>query len=77
MAAIEQVFLYMTVEEAERLADGLASLLADPERVDHVHVKEDNGSRQVSLCLVTQSKLQQATRFSKVERALFQGSWNW
>lgn len=60
--------VYLTAAEAQRLRDVLAALLVAPDAWQHQHVFADDGSRELSVSLVTPRKLEELHRYSDVER---------
>jgi hypothetical protein len=66
--SVRTLQLYLTLAEASTLSDQLGRLLVDPERGDHDHVLRDNGSRDLSLSLITANKLSEIVGYTKVEQ---------
>lgn len=69
-APVEALQLYLTRREAEELRDGLSVLLRDPEAFEHIHVYDDDMSRELSCSLVTAAKLKDLSRYTKLERRI-------
>lgn len=67
---VQTVQLYLTQREAEELRDGLSVLLRDPEANEHIHVYDDDMSRELSCSLVTATKLKDLSGYTKLERRL-------
>jgi hypothetical protein len=65
---VKAVQLYLTQREAEELRDGLSMLLRDPEVKEHIHVYDDDMSRELSCALVTATKLKDLSGYTKLER---------
>lgn len=49
--------LYLNVNEARELHRGLASLLEDPEKNDHIHVFASDAGAELSFSVLTEAKL--------------------
>ena len=49
--------LYVTAREARELHKGLAKLLEDPEGSEHFHVFANDMSSEISVSIVTETKL--------------------
>ena len=62
--------LYMTAREAEELCKGLSKLLENPERNDHFHVFAKNMSSEISVSIVTKSKLNSGG-YTAIESRIF------
>ncbi|NIM51416.1 MAG: hypothetical protein GTO22_19565 [Gemmatimonadales bacterium] len=69
-APVQALQLYLTQREAEELRDGLSVLLRDPEANKHIHVYDDHMSRELSCSVVTAAKLQDLSRYTKLERRI-------
>jgi len=61
--------LYLSPTEAEALHRHLGTLLLDPEANRHQHVHADDMSRELSLSIVTTSKLSSG-RYTALERRI-------
>ena len=68
---MRRVQLYLTPPEAADLRDALDRLARDPEAGDHEHVQGEEGSRELSVSLVTPAKLRDLSRYSDAERRMF------
>ena len=62
--------LYVTVREARELHKGLAELLQDPEKSDHFHVFAKDMSSELSISIVTETKLDSGG-YTPLEYAIF------
>ena len=69
--SIRELQLYLSVREAKELVHELNGLLGDPESFDHSHVYSDDGSRQLSMSILTDLKLANSERYTPLERAVF------
>ena len=69
-APVDALQLYLTPREAEELRDGLSVLLRDPEANEHIHVYDDDMSRELSCSLVTGAKLRDLSGYTKLERRI-------
>jgi len=47
---IDDVVLYLTIEEASELYDGLAKIIEKP-RGNHTHVSSDDYQRELTVCI--------------------------
>ncbi len=65
------VQLYLTPGEATKLRDVLTSLLIDPEANAHEHIHAEDGTRELSVSVVTETKLKNVRRYSKAEQKMF------
>ena len=65
------VQLYLTPGEAAKLRDALTSLLVDPEANAHEHIPAEDGARELSVSVVTETKLRNVGRYSKAEQKMF------
>lgn len=68
---VRRIHLFLTPAEAERLSGGLERLLRHPEAADTEHVIADDGSRDVTVSIVTPAKLRDVTRYTDAERRMF------
>jgi hypothetical protein len=68
---IRRIQLYLTPREAAALRDALDQLLGDPEANEHEHLIADDGSRDLSVSIVTAAKLRELRRYSDAERRMF------
>jgi limonene-1,2-epoxide hydrolase len=68
---VRRVHLYLSAREAEDLRAALERLLLDPEAYEHAHVAAEDGSRELSVSLVTPGKLRDAQRYTDAERRMF------
>ena len=68
---VRRVQLYLTPGEAADLRDALEQLLEDPEANGHEHVLAEDASRDVSVSIVTVTKLRESKRYSDAERRMF------
>jgi hypothetical protein len=64
--------LYLSPREATQVRDALTKLLRDPEQNDHEHILEEDMSREISVSIVTPTKLSDLTRYTEPERKLLQ-----
>ena len=65
------VQLYLTLGEATKLRDALTNLLIDPEANAHEHISAEDGTRELSVSVVTEAKLKNVGRYSKAEQKMF------
>jgi hypothetical protein len=68
---VRRAQLYLSAREAGALRQALDRLLQDPEANAHEHVFAEDGSRELSVSIVTQAKLQDARRYTDAERRMF------
>ena len=69
--ALRKVHAYFRQKEAAELCSALTKLLADPEANEHEHVFSKDGSREISVSLVTSTKLQDPSAYSAAEQKMF------
>jgi len=60
--------LYLTPKEASQFVHDLQELLKDPEANEHLHVYSDDYSREISCSLLTDAKLKEISRYTKLEQ---------
>ena len=68
---VRRIQLYLTPREAADLRDALDQLLDDPEATANERVLAEDGSRDISVSIVTASKLRALRRYSDAERRMF------
>jgi len=68
---VRRIQLYLTPREAADLRDALDQLLDDPEATANERVLAEDGSRDISVSIVTASKLRELRRYSDAERRMF------
>jgi hypothetical protein len=68
---VRRIQLYLTPREAADLRDALDQLLDDPEATTNERVLAEDGSRDISVSIVTVSKLRELRRYSDAERRMF------
>jgi hypothetical protein len=68
---VRRIQLYLTPREAADLRDALDHLLDDPEATANERVLAEDGSRDISVSIVTASKLRELRRYSDAERRMF------
>lgn len=66
------VQMYLGVDEAKAMIKALEALLKNPEENEHEHVIAVDGLREVSVSLVTPSKLRDLSHYSPAERRMFE-----
>jgi hypothetical protein len=66
------VQLYLTPAEASELVAALNKLLADPEANEHEHVLSRESGREISVSLVTPTKLSDLSGYTPAERKMFE-----
>ena len=66
------VQLYLTPAEASELVAALNKLLVDPEAKEHEHVLSRESGREISVSLVTLTKLNDLSGYTPPERKMFQ-----
>jgi hypothetical protein len=69
---VQDLQLYLTPQEAEKMRQELEALLRDPEANEHFHLYPDRGEAQLSCSIVTKSKLASGG-YTPEERALLGG----
>jgi hypothetical protein len=69
--SVHQLQLYLTPREGQELRTALDRLLADPEANEHEHVLAEDGGRELSLSIVTPTKLGALKGYTRVEQQLF------
>ena len=69
--ALRNVQAYFTPDEAVELCSALSKLLANPEANNHEHVFSKDGSREISVSLITSAKLQDLSGYSAAEQKMF------
>jgi hypothetical protein len=62
--------LYLSTREATELRDALMKLCRHPEETDHEHVFAEDMSREISLSIVTPTKLVDLSRYTELERKI-------
>ena len=62
--------LYLTPKEAKDLCDGLSELLKNPEANEHIHVMCENSGREISCSIITEKKLSNISRYTKLEQQI-------
>jgi hypothetical protein len=65
---VRNVQVYLTLGEAESLVQQLRNLIGDPEANQHLHVATEDHDRDLSISIVTETKLNRPTRYSDLER---------
>ena len=65
---VETLQVYLSETAARRLRSALDALLKAPEDWTHEHVFAEDGSREMSLSIVTPRKLGDLARYSEIER---------
>jgi hypothetical protein len=68
---VRRIQLYLTPREAADLRDALDQLLDDPEATANERVLAEDTSRDISVSIVTASKLRELRRYSDAERRMF------
>jgi hypothetical protein len=68
---VRRIQLYLTPREAADLRDALDQLLNDPEATANERVLAEDTSRDISVSIVTASKLRELRRYSDAERRMF------
>ena len=68
---VRRIQLYLTPREAADLRNVLDQLLDDPEATANERVLAEDGSRDISVSIVTASKLRELRRYSDAERRMF------
>lgn len=68
---VRRIQLYLTPREAADLRDALDRLLDDPEATANERVLAEDTSRDISVSIVTASKLRELRRYSDAERRMF------
>jgi hypothetical protein len=63
--------MYLAPDEARDLIAALEALLIDPEANEHEHIFQKDHRREISVSLITPSKLDRATRYTKAEQEMF------
>lgn len=64
--------LYLTVGEARDMTQKLTELLSDPEANEHFHVyDEKEGTKSLSVSIVTDEKLKDPKRYTELEKRVF------
>ena len=71
---LKQVQLYLSVAEARELAGELTKLLGDPEGAEHCHLFAKDGGGELSVSIVTRTKLANGA-YTAEELATF-GQWH-
>lgn len=66
-----QAQLYLTPDEARAFIHALNALLRDPDSNQHEHIFSGDGRRDISISLITPSKLNELHRYSAAEQAMF------
>jgi hypothetical protein len=69
--SVHQLQLYLTPREAQELRTALGRLLVDPEANEHEHVFAEDAGRELSLSIVTPTKLRALKGYTRVEQQLF------
>jgi|RhiMetdeSRZDD1v2_1073273.scaffolds.fasta_scaffold667578_3 hypothetical protein len=68
---VRRIHVYLTPEEAEKLTRALTRLVRDPEASEAQRVVADDGSRDLSVSIVTPAKLHDVRRYTDAERRMF------
>jgi hypothetical protein len=68
---VRRIQVYLTPGEAADLRDALDQLLDDPESSANERVLAEDGSRDLSVSIVTAAKLRELRRYSDAERRMF------
>jgi hypothetical protein len=68
---VRRIHIYLTPAEAEHLRRALDRLLRDPEASEAERVVADDGSRDLSVSIVTPGKLREVKRYTDAERRMF------
>ena len=68
---VRRIHIYLTPAEAEHLRQALDRLLRDPEASEAERVVADDGSRDLSVSIVTPGKLREVKRYTDAERRMF------
>ena len=71
--SLKVVSLYLTVKEAKQLRDELERLLKEPEAKEHLHIYEEDMSREISCSIITENKLKNLSGYNKLERQVLSG----
>jgi hypothetical protein len=66
------VQMYLTPAEARELVAGLSKLLMDPEANEHEHVLSTESGREISVSLITPTKLKDMSGYTSAERRMFE-----
>ena len=69
--SVRTLQLYLRTTEAKKLRATLDRLLADPEANEHEHILDEDGGWDLSLSLLTDSKLSDMAGYTERERRLF------
>jgi hypothetical protein len=69
--SVHQLQLYLTPGEARELRALLDELLLNPEANEHRHVFSEDSGRDISLSLVTPTKLRDLSGYTAAEKRLF------
>lgn len=65
---IKDVYLFLTIKEAEELRDSLSNLIEKPEKL-HMHVDDDKYEHQITVSVNTDAVIESySERFKKVIR---------
>jgi len=67
----KELQIYLSVKEAKELRNQLDRLLKDPEAFEHCHIYADDGSRQISVSILTDRKMEHSQNYSELERRVF------
>jgi hypothetical protein len=68
--SIKSLQLFLTTKEASQFIDDLQELLKDPEANEHFHIYSDDHSREISCSLLTDAKLIDLSRYTKLEQKI-------
>jgi hypothetical protein len=72
--ALWNVQIYLTPAEAKELVARLNKLLVDPEANEHEHVLSTDSGREISVSLITPTKLKDLSGYTSAERKMFEES---
>jgi hypothetical protein len=67
-SSVRSVSMYLTAQEARTLHAGLDRLLQDPEANKHFHVDSEDFSREISCSIITEKKLGNLRRYTRLEQ---------
>jgi hypothetical protein len=70
--SVYQLQLYLTPGDARELRKALDSLLVDPEANEHKHIFSEDSGHELSLSLITPTKLRVTSGYTAAERRLFE-----
>ncbi len=65
--------LYLTIKEASEFKDGLEKLLENPEANEHIHIYSKDMHYELSFSIITDNKLNNINRYTKLEQKILLG----